>query len=413
MAAPHVLALPFPAQGHVIPLMQLSHRLVEHGIEVTFVNTEANHALVLAAMLAGGGAGRASSLDGIHLLVLRIEASGGTKISWLVADQGMGWAFEVAKKLGIRAACFWPASVAFLASMLRVPQLIQDGVVDDKGWPKRQETIQFAPGMPPLHTSRLPWNNAGAAEDQPVIFQLVVRNNEAKELAEVTVSNSFRDAEPGAFELYPDILPVGPLLADPKLEKPVGQFLPEDARCLGWLDARADRSVVYVAFGSFTVFDPRQFEELALGLELTGRPFLWVVRPDFAGGGLSEAWLDEFQRRVGGDSGLIVSWCPQQQVLAHRAVACFVSHCGWNSTMEGVRNGVPFVCWPYFTDQFLNESYICNVWRTGLLVVPGADGVVTKEELSAKAERVLGDEGIRERVDALKDFKKFVELLKE
>ncbi|TKV91274.1 hypothetical protein SEVIR_9G084700v4 [Setaria viridis] len=455
MAAPHVLALPFPAQGHIIPLMQLSHRLVEHGIEVTFVNTEANHTLVLDAMAANGAG--CPSLDGIRLvgvpdglaegddrkdlgklvdalsqhmpcyleeLVGRIEASGGTKISWLVADEGMGWAFEVAKKLGIRAACFWTGSAAFLASMLRIPQLIQDGVIDEKGWPKRQETFQFAPGMPPLHTSHLSWNNAGAPKDQPAIFQLVVRNNEAKDLAEVTVCNSFGDAEPAAFKLYPDILPVGPLFADVQFKKPVGQFLPEDARCLEWLDAWPDRSVVYVAFGSFTVFNPHQFEELALGLELTGRPFLWVVRPDFVAG-LSKPWLDEFQRRVG-DSGLIVSWCPQQQVLAHRAVACFVSHCGWNSTMEGVRNGVPFLCWPYFTDQFQNESYICNVWRTGLAVVRGADGVVTKEELSGKVERVIGDEGIRERVGALRDaarrsiaeggsshenFKKFVELL--
>jgi hypothetical protein len=177
--------------------------------------------------------------------------------------------------------------------------------------------------MPPLHTSRLPWNNAGAPEDQPAIFQLVVRNNETKYLAEVIVCNSFRDAEPAAFKLYPNILPVGPLFADVQFNKPVGQFLPEDTRCLEWLDAKPERSVVYVAFGSFTVFNPRQFEELALGLELTGRPFLWVVRPDFAAG-LSKAWLDEFQRRVG-DSGLIVSWCPQQQVRmfhALHAVSC-------------------------------------------------------------------------------------------
>ncbi|OEL13048.1 UDP-glycosyltransferase 83A1 [Dichanthelium oligosanthes] len=428
MAAPHILALPFPAQGHVIPLMQLSHRLVEHGIEVTFVNTEANHALALDAMRAGG-AGHQPSLDGIHLvgvpdgladgddrkdlgkiadalsrhmpccleeLVGRAEASGGTKISWLIADEAMGWAFEAAKKLGIRAACFWAGSVAFLDATLRIPQLIQDGVIDEKGWPKRQEMLKFAPGMPPLHSSRLPWNNAGAPEGQPAIFQLILRNNEAKDLAEVIVCNSFRDAEPGAFELYPDILPVGPLFADLQFKKPIGQFLPEDTGCLEWLDEQPDRSVMYVAFGSFTVFNPRQFEELALGLELTGRPFLWVVRPDFAPSCLSKAWLDEFQRRVGG-TGMIVCWCPQQQVLAHRAVACFVSHCGWNSTMEGVRNSLPFLCWPYFTDQFQNESYICSVWRTGLAVAPGADGVVTKEELSGKVERVLGDDGIRER----------------
>jgi hypothetical protein len=166
--------------------------------------------------------------------------------------------------------------------------------------------------MPPLHTSRLLWNNAGAPEGQPGVFQLVTRNNEAKDLAEVIVGNSFRDAEPGAFKLHPEILPIGPLVADLQFKKPVGHFLPENARCLEWLDVQPGRSVVYVAFGSFTVFSPHQFEELALGLELTGRPFLWVVRPDFAAG-LSKAWLDEFQHRVGG-SGMIVSWCPQQQV---------------------------------------------------------------------------------------------------
>ena len=108
-------------------------------------------------------------------------------------------------------------------------------------------------------------------------------------------------------------MPIGPLFADRQFHKPVGQFLPEDTGCLEWLDAQADRSVVYVAFGSFTVFNPRQFEELALGLELAGRPFLWVVRPDFTAAGLSKAWLDEFRDRVGG-RGMIVSWCPQQQV---------------------------------------------------------------------------------------------------
>ena len=86
-------------------------------------------------------------------------------------------------------------------------------------------------------------------------------------------------------------------------------------------------------------------------------------------------------RRVQGPragTGTVVSWCPQQKVLAHRAVACFVSHCGWNSTMEGVRNGMPFLCWPYFADQFVDRNYITDVWRTGLAASPDAGGVVTK-----------------------------------
>lgn len=167
MEKPHVLVLPMPYQGHVTPLMELSHRLVDHGVEVTFVNTEFNHALMLDAMQPDddGGAGR-SSLDGIRLAVVpdgladgedrkdisklvaglmrhlqgyledfvrRLEASEGTKISWLVADGGMAWALEVGKKLVLRCACFRPGSAAFLAVILRLHWLIQEGVLDERG----------------------------------------------------------------------------------------------------------------------------------------------------------------------------------------------------------------------------------------------------------------------------------------
>ena len=96
--------------------------------------------------------------------------------------------------------------------------------------------------------------------------------------------------------------------------------------------------------------------------------------------------------------------------------------------MEGARNGVPFLCWPYFCDQHLNRSYITNVWRTGLAVSPDVDGIVTKEELRSKVEQVIGDAGIKERARLFADvarqsiseggssyenFKRFVNLLSE
>ncbi|KAL6894115.1 hypothetical protein ACP4OV_008213 [Aristida adscensionis] len=435
-AAPHAMVLPFPAQGHVTPLMELSHRLVDRGFEVTFVTTEPTHALLLDALRRpadDGGAGEApppQRLDGIRLVSIPDGMAAGddrrelskfldailrcvpgyveklireTKVRWLVADVNMGVCFEAARRLGVRVAAVFPASAACLATLREVPRLIEDGFFDDKGFPKRHGTFELFPGMPPLFPSQMPWSIDGAAEGQEAAYRLVSRNTQAAgSLAEIIVCNSFLDAEVAAFEQLPGVLPIGPLFADGELRKPVGQFLPEDTRCLRWLDAHPDGSVVYVAFGSFAIFDPRQFEELALGLELAGRPFLWVVRPDFATGGVSKAWFDEFQRRVAG-KGIVVSWCPQQQVLAHPAVACFVSHCGWNSTMEGVRNGVPFLCWPYFVDQFPNRSYICDIWRIGLAVSPSEDGVVTKEEVSSKVERVIGDSGIAERARALRD----------
>jgi hypothetical protein len=182
------------------------------------------------------------------------------------------------------------------------------------GLPKRQDSIELAPGMPKLHPTQMPWTIDGDDGGQQVVCQMMVGNSQAaSRFAEIVVGNSFLDAEAAVFEHFPSIMPIGPLFADGELRKPVGQFWPEDARCLRWLDSQPDRSVVYVAFGSLAMLDRRQFEELALGLELTGRPFLWVVRPDFATGGLSKAWFDEFQDRVAG-RGMVVSWCSQQKV---------------------------------------------------------------------------------------------------
>jgi hypothetical protein len=165
MAKSHVLVLPMPCQGHVTPLMELSHRLVDRGFEVTFVNTEVDHALVVAALQASPG-GAAALGGGIHLtsipdgladdedrkdlnklidaysrhmpghlerLIADMEAAGRPRVKWLVGDVSMGWSFEVAKRLGIRVACVWPASMACLAIMLKIPNLMEEGLIDDKG----------------------------------------------------------------------------------------------------------------------------------------------------------------------------------------------------------------------------------------------------------------------------------------
>ncbi|KAM0840757.1 hypothetical protein ACQ4PT_059443 [Festuca glaucescens] len=234
-AALHVMVLPLPTQGHVTPLMELSHRLGDHGFEVTFVCTEP---VVINAM-------RQTTMhdDGkIHLVCIPDGLADGddcmdlgkvldalsrcmpsyvedlirkTKVKWLVADTNMGaLCFEVAKKLGVRVASFFPASAACLGTLFSVPKLIEDGIFDDKGFPTRLGAFELAPKMPPLYTSHMVWSVDGGPEVQHAAFQLVCRNNQASSLAEITVCNSFLEAEATAFELFPNILPIGPLFAD-------------------------------------------------------------------------------------------------------------------------------------------------------------------------------------------------------
>lgn len=167
MGSPHALVLPYPAQGHVIPLMELSHRLVDLGFTVTFVTTEHTHRQLLAAFpepsttTAGPDRLRVVAVpDGLapdddradlgcltaavlrampgHLEELIRETTesagdGGGRITCVVADQGMAWVLGVAGKMGIRTAAFWPGSAGMLATMLSIPKLVEDGIIDPEG----------------------------------------------------------------------------------------------------------------------------------------------------------------------------------------------------------------------------------------------------------------------------------------
>ncbi|KAM0929471.1 hypothetical protein ACQ4PT_001546 [Festuca glaucescens] len=258
--------------------------------------------------------------------------------------------------------------------------------------------------MPPIEATEIPWTSMGSSPDRiKVIIKNVLKTNPAVSQAATIICNTFEEIESEALDLVPNSLPVGPLEAPPASSSSAArQFWPEDMTCLAWLDAQARNSVIYMAFGSITVFNATRFQELADGLELTGRPFLWAVRPNFTDGVVGEGWLDAFKRRVEG-KGLVVGWAPQERVLSHPSVACFVSHCGWNSTMEGLRNGMPFLCWPYFADQFCNQSYVCNVWGTGIKLCADEHEVVTKEEIKGKVEQLLGDAEIKMRAAMWKD----------
>lgn len=53
-------------------------------------------------------------------------------------------------------------------------------------------------------------------------------------------------------------------------------------------------------------------------------------------------------------------------MLAHPSVGAFLTHSGWNSTVEGICGGVPMLCWPFFAEQQVNCRYACTTWGVGL-----------------------------------------------
>ncbi|XP_038890155.1 UDP-glycosyltransferase 83A1-like [Benincasa hispida] len=430
MSSGHILAIPYPAQGHVIPLLEVSLCLAKHGFEVTFVNTEYNHKRVVSALAetnhTGDGHIHLVSLpDGmkpgedrndlgkltetmlqvmpmkLEELINTINGLGGNEITSVIADENLGWALEVAEKMRIRRVAFWPAAAALLAMLFSIPKLIEEKLIDSEGTILKSEEIKLAASVPTTRTERLVWACIGDKETEKILFQVCLRNNKAVEVADWVICNTAYELEAEIFSLAPRILPIGPLLASNRLENSIGHFWPEDLTCLKWLAQQSPCSVIYVAFGSFTVLDKTQFQELALGLELTGRPFLWVVRPDITEENPNNVFPLGFQERIE-SRGKIVGWAPQQRVLSHPSIACFVSHCGWNSTLESLSNGIRFLCWPYFADQFLNESYICDIWKVGLKLKKDEHGIITRTEIKEKMEKLLTDEDLKQRIQKLK-----------
>ncbi|XP_052111681.1 UDP-glycosyltransferase 83A1 [Arachis duranensis] len=414
MKTPTVLALPWPAQGHVNPLMTFSQKLADHGCNIIFVNTEFIHEKVVSSINGSSSIKLMSIPDGLEpeddrrnigelcLSMLRtmpsmlekliedLRLNDGITISCIVYDGTMGWALEVAKKMGINGALFWPASAALFAMQYNIPKLMDDGTIDSSGAPSAERRFQLSPSIREMDTGLIWWTNFPKIETQRKMFKYLLSFTKTQYSTDWYFCNTTNELEHAALSCFPKLLPIGPLLKSNNNEDSTTSFLEEDLSCMSWLDNHSTASVLYVAFGSTTHFNEKQFVELALGLDLTNKPFLLVMRQDFK---------YEFKA---GSRGKIVRWAPQQKVLSHPAIACFVTHCGWNSTIESLSNGVPFLCWPYFCDQFLNKLYICDDLKVGLGFEGDENGLISHEEIKAKVDQLLGDENIKSRSLELK-----------
>ncbi|QCE12638.1 UDP-glucosyltransferase [Vigna unguiculata] len=420
MSPPHFLVIPYPILGHMNPLLQFSQVLAKHGCKITFLITEFNQNRMKNAIENLGTQINFVALpDGLdpeddrsdqpkvilslrntlpsklHNLIQNINASDGddSKITCLVISKNMGWALEFGHNLGIKGALMWPASATSLASFESIPTLIHDRIIDpETGLPTRKQEIQLLPNSPMMDTANLPWCSLGKN-----FFLHMVEDTQSLKFGEWWLCNTTCELEPGALNRWPRFLPIGPLIQSDTTKS---SFWREDTTCVDWLDQHPPQSVVYVSFGSLAIVEPNQFKELALGLELLNKPFLWVVRPSTDSNNENNAYPDGFV----GSKGKIVEWAPQKKILNHPAIACFVTHCGWNSIIEGLCGGIPFLCWPFFSDQFINRSYICDVWRVGVGLDKDENGVISKGEIRKKVEQVVGNEDMKARSLKLKEL---------
>ncbi|XP_061367973.1 probable UDP-glucosyl transferase 73B6 [Gastrolobium bilobum] len=172
--------------------------------------------------------------------------------------------------------------------------------------------------------------------------------------------------------------------------------------CLSWLNSKRVNSVLYICFGSLCHFSDKQLYEMACGIEASGHEFIWVV-PEKKGKEdesveEKDKWLPKgFEEKC---KGMILrGWAPQVLILDHPAVGAFLTHCGWNSTVEAVSAGVPMITWPVHDEQFYNEKLITEVRGIGVEVGAEEWSIIGYQERKKLVGRDCIEKAVRKLMD--------------
>ncbi|KAJ0254387.1 hypothetical protein HA466_0108840 [Hirschfeldia incana] len=373
----HVVAMPWPGRGHINPMMNLCKRLVRRdpNFHVTYVVTEEwlgfigsdpkpdqIHFSTLPDLIPSELV-RANDFFGfVEAVQTRLEEPFERLLDRLstpsptviIADINVRWAVRVAKRRNIPVACLWTSSATILSLFLHSDLLATHGHFPHEHQPsesKEDEIVDYIPGLSP---TRL--------RDLPVIFHGRVYQSFSKfkpcydEISEANylLFPSAYELEPKAIDFFTSkfrfpVYSSGPLI-------PFQELNDGEPDYIRWLDEQPERSVLYISQGSFLSVSEAQMKEIVGGVRDSRVRFLWVARG-------SESRLKE---ALEGSLGVVVSWCDQLRVLCHAAVGGFWTHCGYNSTMEGMYSGVPMLAFPLVWDQFLNAKMIVEEWRIGM-----------------------------------------------
>ncbi|CAJ1939527.1 unnamed protein product [Sphenostylis stenocarpa] len=435
----HIFFFPFPAHGHMMPCVDMAILFAAKGVRTTIITTPLNAPIISKAIEKTKtyqtkeinvqtikfpsaetglpeGCEHVNSLPSLDLWLAFHKA---TRLlqepfeqlllhqhpNCVVADMFFPWVTDSTTKSGIPRLVFHGMSFFSLCAyeVMRLYEPYNNTSFDSE--------LFVLPNFPgEIKMTRLQVGNFYRKDDvEAKRFWKQIHESEVRSYG--VIVNSFYELEKDYADHYRKEFgrkawPIGPLSLRNNDKVPKTCRGKDEHECLKWLDTKTNGSVVYACFGSMTKFPDSQLREIALGLEASGQEFMWVVGKRNEG---KEEWLPEgFEKRMEGKGLIIRGWAPQVLILEHEAVGAFVTHCGWNSTLEGVVAGVPMITWPVSAEQFYNEKLVSEVLKIGVPVgvrkwghfVGDKDVAIKSDALEMAVKRVLAEEkaeGMRNR----------------
>ncbi|KAJ7972307.1 Glycosyltransferase [Quillaja saponaria] len=427
---PHFVLVPLMAQGHMIPMIDMARLFAERGIFVTLVSTPYNASRFEQSIHRANSSGLPIQLLQIPFPCKQVGLPIGCENldilpsrnllrkfynaldmlqepleqyledqtpppSCIISDKCLSWTSITAQRFKIPRIVFHGMCCFSLLCSHNVKLYNAHNSVTSDLEPF------VVPGLPQrieITRAQLP----GTFVTLPDLDDFRDKIREAELSAYGVVVNSFEELEHGCAEEYETAINkkvwcIGPvsLCNKENLDKfdRGNKATIDEKQCLAWLNSMKSRSVIYACLGSLCRLIPAQLIQLGLGLEASKQPFIWVVKTAKENYSELDKWFLEegFEERIKGRGLLIRGWAPQVLILSHPAIGGFLTHCGWNSTLEGVCSGVPMITWPLFAEQFFNEKFIVEIIKIGVRIgveIPVRWGEEEKVGVLIKKERI-------------------------
>ncbi|XP_076940662.1 scopoletin glucosyltransferase-like [Bidens hawaiensis] len=400
MTTCHVVFLPFIGYGHMIPMADMAVLFASHGVKTTIITTPStahrltksiqktiNYTHQIELHIIEFNTGEAGlppvsdnpdQIDSDELLSTLIQALptlqepfeqfiAKSQPNCIIADMFFPWTTETAAKFNIPRIVFNGTGFFALCASHETMTLHKPNASSDS------EPF-IVPNIP--HEIKLTRKQLPRLESEgfKVFLKVFIQSVEAEAKSYGVIVNSFYELEPEYVRHYREVIKrkawhIGPVSicnknVEGKLERGKKSTIDEH-ECLKWLKSKPSGSVIYISFGSIVKVSRSQLYEIATALEACNENFIWVIRND------EETLIPEgFEARIAAkEKGLIIKgWAPQMLILDHESVGGFMTHCGWNSVLEGVLGGVVMVAWPVMAEQFYNAKLVTDVLRIGVSI---------------------------------------------
>ncbi|XP_057458973.1 flavonol 3-O-glucosyltransferase UGT89B1-like [Lotus japonicus] len=417
----HLLAYPFPSSGHFIPLIDLTNTLISRSINVTVLLTPSNQTLLptnhspllQTLLLPEPHFPNPNQKRLFNITIFMRQHHYPIILNWantisppptaIISDFFLAWTHHLAADLHIPRLIFSPSGAYSLCISLYLwRDLPQNDNAEEQNYVVSFPNLPNSPAQPWWQISTLFRDKRGEPE-----WESHKENMNLNREAWGVVFNSFVELEQGYIDHvkkefgHERIWAVGPLLlasgsTESDAQARGGSSTVSCGDLRGWLDSRANGSVVYVCFGSRTFLTTTQMEVLTRALELSGVHFILSVREQ---GTVPCGFVDRVRER-----GMVIEgWAPQVVVLGHRAVGVFLTHCGWNSVLEGLASGVVMLTWPMGADQFTNEKLLVDEMGVAVRAAEGTEEVPDAEEFAKRIVGALGRTEVRVRAEELRE----------